>query len=133
VSGTAQISYYWRRNGVPNTGANSSSYATNHVQLTDSGSQFSCLVSNSAGTAVSSNAVLTVIPVPVPTLQLAPSGNLLLFFWPAASQGFVLETSPGLSPATWVPVSNPPIQIGDEYVVPVVLSDPMGFYRLHQP
>lgn len=133
VSGTAPISYYWRRNGVPITGANSSSYATPNVQLADSGSQFSCLVSNVAGTAVSFSAMLTVVPVPMPTLQLAPSGNLLLFFWPADNPGFVLETSPGLSPATWVPVSNPPIRIGDEYVVPVVLSDPMGFYRLHQP
>jgi len=133
VSGTAPLGYFWRRNGAAITGANSSSCTANNVQLADSGSQFSCLVSNTYGVALSSNAVLTVVPPPGPTIQLALSGNVLLFFWPASSQGFVLETSPSLSPATWVPVPNPPIQIGDQYVVPVNLSGPMGFYRLRHP
>ena len=60
ASGAAPLSYYWRRNGSPIAGANASSYATNNVQLADSGSQFSCLVSNAYGTALSSQATLTV-------------------------------------------------------------------------
>jgi hypothetical protein len=57
------LNYFWFRNGKPIAGANASSYTTNNVQLADSGSQFSCLVSNAYGTALSSNAVLTVTPV----------------------------------------------------------------------
>ncbi len=60
ATGSGPLSYFWRRNGSPIAGANSSSYATNNVQLADSGNQFSCLVSNAYGTALSFNALLTV-------------------------------------------------------------------------
>jgi len=66
ATGHAPLGYFWRRNGVPIPGANASSYTTNNVQLSDSGSQFSCLVSNSFGTILSSNAALLVTNVPTP-------------------------------------------------------------------
>jgi len=59
--GTPQLNYYWRRNDTPIPGANSASYTINDAQPADSGSQFSCLVSNAQGTALSSSATLTVI------------------------------------------------------------------------
>jgi hypothetical protein len=59
ASGTAPLSYFWRRNSSYIIGATNSAYSTNNVQATDSGTQFSCLVSNAYGTAVSSNATLT--------------------------------------------------------------------------
>ena len=61
ASGTAPLSYFWRRNGAVIAGANSSSYTTNNVQLVDSGAQFSCLVSNAFGTALGFGATLTVM------------------------------------------------------------------------
>ena len=64
ASGNAPLSYFWRRNGAPIAGATQSSYSTNNVQLTDSGSQFSCLVSNALGTALSSTGMLTVVALP---------------------------------------------------------------------
>jgi hypothetical protein len=85
------------------------------------------------GTHFAVDNMLVVFPALNPTLQMALSGNLLLFFWPVSSPGFFLETSPSLVSATWMPVSDPPIQIGDQYVVPAVLSGPTGFYRLHHP
>src|SRR5262249_55309489 len=60
ANGTAPLSYFWLRNGNPITGATASSYSTNNVQLADSGAQFSCVVSNAYGTALSSNATMTV-------------------------------------------------------------------------
>jgi hypothetical protein len=60
ATGTAPLSYFWRRNGSVIAGATNSCYTTNSVQVTDSGAQFSCLVSNAFGTALSSNALLTV-------------------------------------------------------------------------
>jgi hypothetical protein len=59
---TAPLSYFWQRNGVFIPGASTASYSATNVQLSDSGSHFSCLVSNIYGTALSSNATLTVIP-----------------------------------------------------------------------
>jgi hypothetical protein len=58
--GASPVSYFWRRNGSPIAGANAANYATNNVQPSDSGAQFSCLVSNVQGTLISSNGVLTV-------------------------------------------------------------------------
>src|SRR5208283_2712501 len=51
ASGAPPLSYSWSRNGGPITGASLASYTLNNVQLSDSGSQFSCLVSNAYGTA----------------------------------------------------------------------------------
>ncbi len=64
ASGSAPLSFFWRRNGAPIAGATQSSYSTNNVQLADSGSQFSCLVSNALGTALSSTGMLTVVALP---------------------------------------------------------------------
>src|SRR5207248_671243 len=60
----SSLSYFWRRNGLFIPGATNSSYTTNNVQVADSGAVFSCLVSNSTGTTLSSNAVLTVVLTP---------------------------------------------------------------------
>jgi len=62
--GTAPFRYSWERNGTPVAGASTSSYSTNNVQLSDSGSQFSCLVSNVQGSLLSSNGTLTVVVPP---------------------------------------------------------------------
>ena len=54
-------SYSWRRGGSPISGASGSSYTLNNVQLSDSGSQFACVVNNNYGAVTSQTAVLTVI------------------------------------------------------------------------
>ena len=61
ANGTEPLSYFWLRNSTPIPGANGTNYTLSNVQLSDSGSKFSCLVSNACGTALSSNAVLKVI------------------------------------------------------------------------
>src|ERR1019366_2602350 len=78
------LNYFWQRNGVFIAGATNSSYTTNNVQLTDSGSQFSCLVSNAYGTATSQAATLTVLALPPsitqqPTNQTVPPSSAALF------------------------------------------------------
>jgi hypothetical protein len=66
----------------------------------------------------------------LPSLDLRHSGNTLLILWPVGASGFVLETSSGLLPGTWIVVPDSPFQIGDQFVVPVVMSDTNRFYRL---
>ncbi|MGP8199424.1 MAG: choice-of-anchor tandem repeat GloVer-containing protein [Limisphaerales bacterium] len=64
ATGSPPLTYFWQRNGAIITGAsgvNLTNYTTNDVQLSDSGAEFSCLVSNAYGTAPSSNAILTVL------------------------------------------------------------------------
>jgi hypothetical protein len=65
ASGTTPISYFWQRNGTNIVGATNNIYSATNVQFSDSGSQFTCLVSNMYGTALSSNAVLTVVAAPL--------------------------------------------------------------------
>jgi hypothetical protein len=66
----------------------------------------------------------------LPALGFASSGNFLLIFWPVASSNFVLETSAALSPAQWVQVASPPLQIGDQYLESMQMNRSNQFFRL---
>jgi hypothetical protein len=60
AEGTAPLAYQWRKNGANISGATSASYTTPATTLTDSGSMFNVMVSNSAGNVTSHQAGLTV-------------------------------------------------------------------------
>jgi uncharacterized repeat protein (TIGR03803 family) len=74
--GSNPLHYFWRRNGVTIPGATQSTYSTNNVQLSDSGAQFSCLVSNVLATTLSSNGVLTVTTQPSDYFTEIFTGNI---------------------------------------------------------
>ena len=67
ATGTAPLSYQWRRNGAAIAGATSARYTTTTA---DSGATFAVVVSNSAGSATSRSAKLTVT---APGGPVAPS------------------------------------------------------------
>ena len=60
VSGKAPFTYQWRKNGTAISGTTSSSYTTPSTTPADNGTQFSVVVSNSAGSVTSNAATLTV-------------------------------------------------------------------------
>jgi uncharacterized protein (TIGR03790 family) len=60
VTGTAPLSYQWRRNGVNISGANAASHTTPATTSGDNSAQYSVVVSNSAGSVTSNAATLTV-------------------------------------------------------------------------
>jgi len=60
ATGTAPLSYQWQKNGLNIAGATSSTYMTPVTTTADSGSTIDVVVSNSAGTATSDAATLTV-------------------------------------------------------------------------
>jgi hypothetical protein len=60
ATGTAPLSYQWRKNGVAISGATSSIYTTSATTSSDSGTQFTVLVSNTVGSVTSNPATLTV-------------------------------------------------------------------------
>ena len=91
ATGSLPLSYFWRRNGAYIIGATNSTYATNNVQLADSGTQFSCVVSNAYGTTLSSNAVLTVTPPASGPVFL--TGNYL--YVPIQTNGVFLAANTG--------------------------------------
>ncbi|PYX65751.1 MAG: hypothetical protein DMG78_29455, partial [Acidobacteria bacterium] len=77
ASGTAPLSYQWQRNGANISGATSSSYTTPATTTADSGSTFRVVVTNTAGSATSNAATLTVN---VPAIQVGPInfGNVVV-------------------------------------------------------
>ena len=60
AKGAAPLSYQWRKNGTAISGATSASYTTPAETTADNGAQFTVVVSNTAGSATSSAAILTV-------------------------------------------------------------------------
>ena len=64
ATGVMPLAYQWQRNGSDITGATARTYMLTNAQLSDSGSAFRCVVTNSYGTATSNSATLTVVTTP---------------------------------------------------------------------
>ena len=82
AAGIEPFGYAWYRNNQNIASATNSSYTTNNAQLSDSGSQFFCVITNTYGSVTSSVATLTVNSPPLisadPTnLNVVPGGTAL--------------------------------------------------------
>jgi hypothetical protein len=97
ATGTAPLTYQWKRNIAAISGANSSSYTTPATMSSDSGTQFTVVVSNAAGNATSSAAALTVNAAS--TLQITTAQ--LVGGAVAGSYSATLSASGGSTPYTW--------------------------------
>ncbi len=64
ASGTAPLSYQWKKNNTVIANATSSSYTTPATAAGDNGASFTVTVTNTAGNTTSSAATLTVNPAP---------------------------------------------------------------------
>ncbi|HUJ45097.1 MAG TPA: immunoglobulin domain-containing protein, partial [Opitutaceae bacterium] len=85
ASGTPAPTYQWRKNGVNITGATSAAYTIASVAMTDAGT-YTVVATNSAGSATSNNAVLTVNAAAVapvfttqPASQTVTAGTAVTF------------------------------------------------------
>jgi glucose/arabinose dehydrogenase len=77
ASGAEPLSYQWQRNNVNIAGATAASYTTPATVIGDSGATYRCVVTNSADSATSNNAMLTVttnLP-PIPTISNPTAGT----------------------------------------------------------
>lgn len=63
AKGHGPLIYQWQKGNTPIAGANLTFYTTPALGAGDNGAQYSVVVSNSAGSATSATATLTVIPV----------------------------------------------------------------------
>ena len=76
VSGTAPLSYQWRKKTANINGATASSYTTPATTSADNSAKFDVVVSNSAGSITSAQATLTVNSAPVaPTITTQPANQ----------------------------------------------------------
>jgi Domain of unknown function (DUF4082)/Bacterial Ig-like domain/HYR domain/Bacterial Ig domain len=127
ASGTQPFTYQWNFNQTNIVNATNAVLVLTNVQPNQAG-QYSVLVANAINSVLSSNALLTVNSPP--TLNITQSGNYVLVFWPANAPGFVLEATPVLSPADWVQVPDSPLQIGNQYLELIPMTETNQFYRL---
>ncbi|MBI2517855.1 MAG: immunoglobulin domain-containing protein [Opitutae bacterium] len=75
ATGTGTLTYQWHFNGNPISGATSASYSLTSVQQVNAGN-YSVTVSNSAGTATSTTATLTVNPATtIPSFTTQPASQ----------------------------------------------------------
>ncbi len=93
ATGTAPLSYQWRRNGTDIAGATSASYTTPATTLADNGAQFSVVVSNSVNSVTSTAATLTVSAAMAPAPRIMAAGAL--------SNSYVMARSAGGSAWAW--------------------------------
>jgi len=76
ATGTAPLTYQWRREGAAISGATGAAYITPATAIADNGARFSVVVTNSAGSVTSSDATLTVSNIPASTDPAWLSGLL---------------------------------------------------------
>ena len=75
ASGTAPLSYQWRKNGVVIVGATAASLALPAALTADAGALFTVVVGNAAGSVTSVGATLTVLPASGAPIILAHPGR----------------------------------------------------------
>lgn len=76
--GTAPLSYQWRRNGSDIANATQATLQIAAVTIADNGAAYAVMVSNSAGSAVSNAATLTVNPPAPPAIVTQPVGATVI-------------------------------------------------------
>ncbi len=104
ATGTAPLTYQWRRSGSAIAGATAASYTTEATSAADSGAAFSVVVTNSAGTLTSANAILTVSPASTSSLSITTStlsGGVV-----QSAYTDTLQATGGKAPYAWTLVSG---------------------------
>ena len=91
ATGTAPLTYQWKKDGTAISGATSSTYTTPATSSADNAAVFTVVVTNGTGSATSSNATLTVNVPPAitvqPTAQTITAGAMATFSVTATGTG----------------------------------------------
>jgi hypothetical protein len=88
-------------------------------------------VANNASANVA--VLLNTCVSPGPSLAVSFSNATLTVSWPFPSTGFVLESTPSLSPPNWQPDVEAPLTNNSQLVVTVQIDQHQRYFRLHKP
>jgi hypothetical protein len=131
------LAYFWQWNTAPLSVTSGPQFTLTNVSPAQSG-LYSVTVSNSAGSILSSNAHLLVVPPPsladAPRIVLQPvAGGLLpLSFATAAGYRYLVQASDSLTSSNWVVVTNipPSFDGGTVNLTQPTANIPGLFYRV---
>jgi hypothetical protein len=124
--GTGTLSYQWRYNGAPITGATSASYTIPTLALSNAGT-YSVVVTATCGSVTSANAQLTVTPLT--TISLQPVGSTVC----AGSPVNLSVTAAGTGNLTYQWMQNGTAVSGATsalYTIPTSLVSQSGSYTV---
>lgn len=117
ADGSAPLSYQWSKNASALAGATSASYVIASATANDAG-VYQCTVSNSAGSTVSDNAILTITPMLATLSASVTTVNYpapALYVWrkngTTIASGPTFSFDPALSPGAYsltITMPNPP-------------------------
>ena len=132
ATGTSPLCYQWWHNESEVAGATNSILTIGSAQFSDAGNYF-VVVTNLFGSAISSDAALTVRVLP--TLRIAQSNGQVTLAWPVWAHDFELQSSEdiSLSPDGWAKIVAAPQLNGGNLTVILPGSETAQFYRLHLP
>jgi len=125
------LNYQWRFNGTSISGATNSQYTITSAQPTNTG-DYSVIVSNAAGSVLSSNATLTVAtPLILSAGGFVTNGFNLTVTGPV-SVSVVIEASADLT--TWAPIytNDTGLVGGFTFADPAAFSFLQRFYRARE-
>jgi hypothetical protein len=131
--GVQPLSYQWQCDGTNVASATTAQLTLPNVQVSSAGA-FSVVITNALGTTVSSNAALTVLPAPSPSIAINLAGpGVSVSFTSQLGSSYLLEYKDSLADPAWTPLSSPVAATGGV----MVLQDtnaPAGsrYYRLRQ-
>jgi hypothetical protein len=95
ATGQAPLSYQWKKNGTEISKATSTIYATPATAMSDTGAQYTVVVSNRAGSATSKTATLTIkSPVVAPSIAIQPANRSVTAGEPATFSVATIGTTP---------------------------------------
>jgi photosystem II stability/assembly factor-like uncharacterized protein len=136
ASGSAPLSYQWKRGGADIAGATASTYTLAAATLADNGAAFSVSVSNSAGSVTSSGAGLTVnarlVPVTITaapqSLMVAELQTVTLTVTASGSAPLTYQWQRSADGASWTDVAG---ATADSYTTPQLARTDSGVrYRV---
>jgi hypothetical protein len=124
--GTGIISYQWRYNGAPITGATNASYTIPALALSNAGT-YSVVVTATCGSVTSANALLTVTPLT--TISVQPSGSTVCEGSPVNLS--VSAAGTGTLTYQWMFNGNNVIgETADIYTIPTAAVNQSGSYTV---
>jgi hypothetical protein len=107
ATGQAPLRYLWRRNGASIAGATNSSLTLNQVSTNEAGS-YIAQVASTSGVASSSNAVVSVVPLPRFTSYHLQGDQLELGFVREPGASYEIQVNDSMGGAAWQQWTNWP-------------------------